>query len=265
MTSEGPDMDEVEEYIKDPSVKGIWCVPKYSNPDGLTYSDRVVKRFANLNPAAEDFRIYWDNAYIVHHLNESGDELTDLFAELKKNNKQDMIYIFVSTSKITFPGSGVAAMCESEKNIKYIRSKIFVQTIGPDKVNQARHVLFLKNLAGINAHMDKQRAILKPKFQTITDGFEKNLKGIAQWTNPNGGYFISLFAPENCAKRIVELASEAGVALTPAGATYPYKKDPRDENIRIAPTYPTVKELEQAVEILCICVKLAYLEKLINQ
>ena len=264
MTACGPDMDEVERLVKDPAVKGIWCVPKYSNPDGITYSDETVKRFANLEPAAEDFRIYWDNAYIEHHLTENGDNLLDLFAELKKNNKQDLLYMFFSASKITFPGAAISAVCASEKNIKFILSKMFIQTIGPDKINQSRHVLFLKNLSGIKAHMDKHRAILAPKFKAVLDGLEKNLSGIASWTKPNGGYFISLFVPENCAKRTVELAKDLGVALTPAGATYPYGKDPRDENIRIAPTFPSAAELEQAVDILCLCVKLAYLEKLLK-
>ena len=264
LTSEGPDMDEVERLVKDPSVKGIWCVPRYSNPNGVTYSEAVVKRFANLEPAAADFRIYWDNAYIEHHLTETGDNLLDLFAELKKNNKEDMLYMFLSASKITFPGAAVAAICASVKNIKDILSKMFVQTIGPDKINQARHVLFLKNAAGIKAHLQKHRLILAPKFKTVLNGLEKNLNGLASWSKPNGGYFISLVVPENCAKRTVELAKELGVILTPAGATYPYGKDPRDENIRIAPTFPTVAELEQAVEALCVCVKMAYLEKLIK-
>ena len=264
MNSDGPDMDEVEKYVNtDPAVKGIWCVPKYSNPDGLTYSDEVVKRLANLSPAADDFRIYYDNAYIIHDLNEKGDELLNIFAELKKNNKEDMIYIFASTSKITFCGAGISAICASEKNIKYISSKVFVQMICPDKINQMRHVLFLKDKAGIKAHMDKHRKILKPKFDAVINGLEKNLggTGLALWKNPNGGYFISLFVSENCAKRTVELAANAGVALTPAGATYPYKKDPSDSNIRIAPTFPTINDLELAVDALCVCVKLAYIEK----
>ena len=263
MTREGPDMDEVEEAVKDPAVKGIWCVPKYSNPDGIIYSDAVVKRFADLSPAAEDFRIYWDNAYIVHDLGEADDNLPDLFSELKKNNKEDYIYIFASASKITFPGAAVSAICASVKNIKDILRKTVVQTIGPDKINQARHVLFLKNLEGIKAHMKKHRLILAPKFEVVLKILEKNLSGLAEWNKPEGGYFISLFVPENCARRTVELAKGLGVVLTPAGATYPYGKDPRDSNIRIAPTFPDVAELEQAAGALCVCVKLAYLEKLL--
>ena len=265
MNADGPDMDEVEHMVNtDSSVKGIWCVPKYSNPDGLTYSDGVVKRFAALSPAADDFRIYWDNAYIVHDLTDKSDNLLNLFAELKKNGKEDMVYMFASTSKITFCGAGVAAVCASCKNIKYISSKIFVQMICPDKVNQMRHALFLKDAAGIKAQMDKHRKILKPKFDAVISGLEKNLgkTGLAFWTVPNGGYFISLFVPENCAKKTVELASELGLAMTPAGSTYPYKKDPKDQNIRIAPTFPTEDELRLAVDALSICVRLACLEAL---
>jgi aspartate/methionine/tyrosine aminotransferase len=268
MNADGPDMDEVERLVNtDSSVKGIWCVPKYSNPDGLTYSDEVVKRFANLSPAAGDFRIYWDNAYIVHDLTETGDNLLNLFAELKKNNKEDMVYMFASTSKITLCGAGVAAVCASSKNIKYISSKVFVQMICPDKVNQMRHVLFLKDAAGIKAQMDKHRKILKPKFDAVTSGLEKNLgkTNLARWTIPNGGYFISLFVPENCAKKTIALASELGLAMTPAGSTYPYKKDPADQNIRIAPTFPAVGELSLAVEALCVCVRLACVENLLGE
>ena len=264
MTDEGPDMGEIERLVKDPSVKGIWCVPKYSNPSGITYSDAVVKRFASLEPAAEDFRIYWDNAYIEHDLCENGDILLNLFAELKKNGKEDMLYMFLSASKITFPGAAVSAICASERNVKDILSKMFVQTIGPDKINQTRHVLFLKNAAGVKAHMKKHREILAPKFKAVQNLLEKNLSGIAEWSKPNGGYFISLRVPSGCALRTVELARDLGVILTPAGATYPYGKDPCDENIRIAPSYPSVAELEQAVEALSICVKMAYLEKLMK-
>jgi len=265
MNPDGPDMDEVERLVNsDPSVKGIWCVPKYSNPDGLTYSDEVVKRFADLSPAANDFRIYWDNAYIVHDLTETGDSLLNIFSELKKNKKEDMIYIFAAMSKITFCGGGVAAICASEKNIKYMSSKAFVQMICPDKINQMRHVLFLKDRAGIKAQMAKHRKIIKPKFDAVISGLEKYLgdTNLARWTNPNGGYFISLFVPDNCAKKTIELAADLGVALTPAGSTYPYKKDPYDNNIRIAPTFPSVEDLILAVEVLCVCVKLAYIEGL---
>ena len=266
MNADGPDMDEVEKLVNnDSSVKGIWCVPKYSNPDGITYSGEVVKRFANLSPAADDFRIYWDNAYMVHDLTETGDKLLDIFAELKKNKKEDMVYIFMSTSKITFAGGGISALCASEKNIKYISSKVFVQTIGPDKINQMRHALFLKDKAGVKAHMDKHRKILKPKFDAVAAGLEKNFSGtnLARWTNPNGGYFVSLFVPDNCAKRAMQLAADLGLVLTtPAGCTYPYKKDPNDSNIRIAPTFPSVADLTLAIDALCMCVKLAYVESL---
>lgn len=267
MTPGGPDMDEVEKLANfDPSVKGIWCVPKYSNPDGITYSGETVKRLANLSPAAEDFRIYWDNAYIVHDLTETGDELLNIFAELKKNKKEDLVYMFASTSKITFCGGGVAAICASEKNIKYLSSKAFVQMICPDKINQMRHVLFLKDKEGIKAQMKRHREIIKPKFEAVINGLECELgnTGLARWTNPNGGYFISLYAPENCAKRTVALAAGAGLALTPAGATYPYKKDPQDSNIRISPTFPPAEDLSLAAGLLGVCVKLAYIEKLIE-
>jgi DNA-binding transcriptional MocR family regulator len=243
-------------------------VPKYSNPDGITYSDDTVKRFAALSPAAEDFRIFWDNAYCVHDLTEKGDQLLNILSELKKNEKEDMIYIFASTAKITFAGAGIAAICASKKNIKFLSEKIFVQTIGPDKINQLKHVQFLKDKDGIKAHMAKHRKILKPKFEAVSETLEKNLKelkesNLVRWANPNGGYFISLFVPEGCAKKTVELSSELGVALTPAGSTYPYKKDPYDSNIRIAPTFPSVQELILAIDVLCICIKLAYIEKII--
>ena len=265
MNGDGPDMDEVERLVNsDPAVKGIWCVPKYSNPTGVTYSDEVVKRLANLSPAADDFRIYCDNAYLVHDLTDKGDDLLNIFAELKKNKKEDMIYIFASTAKITFAGGGISAVCASEKNIKYISSKVFIQTIGPDKINQMRHVLFLKDKAGIKAQMDKHRKIIKPKFDAVINGLEKYLGGtdLAKWSNPNGGYFISLSVPDNCAKRTIQLAAEAGVTLTPAGSTYPYKKDSDDSNIRIAPTFPPVEDLTTAVDALCVCIKLAYIERL---
>ncbi|MCL2159629.1 MAG: aminotransferase class I/II-fold pyridoxal phosphate-dependent enzyme [Oscillospiraceae bacterium] len=265
MNPDGPDMDAVERLANsDPSIKGIWCVPKYSNPEGITYSDEVVRRLANLSPAAKDFRIYWDNAYIVHDLSEEGDCLLNIFAELKKNKKEDMIYMFASTSKITFCGGGVAAICASEKNIKYLSSKAFVQMICPDKINQMRHVLFLKDTDGIKAQMARHRKIIRPKFDAVLDGLKKGLgeTGLANWTSPNGGYFISLNVPCGCAKRTVELAAGLGLALTPAGATYPYKKDPEDKNIRLSPTFPTVGDLTLATEALCICAKLAYIEKI---
>ena len=269
MTSTGPDMDEVERLVSsDASIKGIWCVPKYSNPDGITYSDETVRRFAALSPAADDFRIFWDNAYCVHDLTEKGDELLNILSELKKNKKEDMVYIFASTAKITFAGSGIAAICASKKNIDFMREKIFMQTIGPDKVNQLKHAQFLKDKNGIHAHMEKHRKILKPKFDAVADSLEKNLKefkeaGIAKWTKPNGGYFMSLFVPEGCAKKSLELVTALGIAFTPAGSTYPYKKDPYDSNIRLAPTFPAIPDLLVAMDALCVCIKLAYIEKIL--
>ena len=271
MTETGPDMDEIEKLVSsDASIKGIWCVPKYSNPDGITYSDDTVRRFAALSPAADDFRIFWDNAYCVHDLTENGDELLNVFSELKKNKKEDMIYIFASMSKITFAGAGIAAICASKKNIDFINAKVFVQTIGPDKVNQLKHAQFLKDKNGIKAHMEKHKKILKPKFDAVCGCLEINLKefkdaNLSSWVNPNGGYFISLFVPEGCAKKSIEMCADIGVALTPAGSTYPYKKDPNDSNIRIAPTFPSVQDLIAATEALCVCIKLAYITKFIEK
>ena len=271
MTDTGPDMDEVERLVSsDASIKGIWCVPKYSNPDGITYSDDTVRRFAALSPAAEDFRIFWDNAYCAHDLTEQGDELLNILEELKKTQKENMVYIFASTAKITFSGSGIAAICASECNIEFMRDKIFAQTICPDKINQLKHVQFLKDKNGIKEQMAKHRKILKPKFDAVSEALENNLKdfketNLARWTNPNGGYFMSLFVPEGCAKKTIELATELGVAFTPAGSTYPYKKDKSDSNIRIAPTCPSIQDLTIAIEVLCICIKLAYIKKIIPE
>lgn len=268
MKSDGPDMDTVERLVEsDPSIKGIWCVPKYSNPEGITYSDEVVDRFARLKPAAKDFRIFWDNAYCVHHLGEKHDELKNILLALRENGNENMVYIFGSTSKISFPGSGVAMMAASEENIESIKKQLAFQTIGPDKLNQLRHVRFFKNLKGIEEHMKKHAAIIKPKFEAVISCFERELAGtgLAEWTNPNGGYFISVNTMDGCAKRTVELCAEAGVSITPAGATFPYGIDPRDRNIRIAPTYPPIDELKTAVELFALCVKLAGVEKLIAE
>lgn len=267
MKADGPDMDAVQSYVEnDESVKGIWCVPKYSNPEGITYSDEVVDRFAALNPAAKDFRIFWDNAYCVHHLTDKHDKLKNILEALRANGKENMVYIFGSTSKITFPGSGVAMMAASEENIASIKKQLAFQTIGPDKLNQLRHVRFFKDLKGIEEHMKKHAAIIKPKFDAVLNALESELggTGLAEWTNPNGGYFISVNTLDGCAKRTVELCKEAGVKLTPAGATYPYGKDPRDRNIRIAPTYPPLDELKTAAKLFCLCVKLAGIEKLLS-
>ena len=268
MTSEGPDMDLVEELVNnDPAVKGIWCVPKYSNPQGITYSDETVFRFANLKPAAEDFRIFWDNAYCVHHLYEDKqDYLLEILMECKKAGNPDMVYKFSSTSKISFPGSGIAAMAASDANLKDIRNMMKVQTIGHDKVNQLRHVRFFKDMPGMYEHMRKHAAILRPKFEKVEDVLEKEIGGlgIGTWTKPLGGYFISFDSMDGCAKAIVAKAKEAGLIMTGAGATFPYGKDPKDSNIRIAPSFPTVEELAQAAEIFVLSVKLVSVEKLLG-
>ena len=268
MTPTGPDMDMVEKYVnEDPAVKGIWCVPKYSNPQGITYSDETVFRFANLKPAAEDFRIYWDNAYCVHHLYEDKqDYLIEILTECKKAGNPDMVYKFSSTSKISFPGSGIAALAASDANLKEIRSMMQVQTIGHDKVNQLRHVRFFKDVHGIVEHMKKHADILRPKFEAVIDIFEKELGGleIGSWTKPLGGYFISFDSMDGCAKAIVAKAKEAGVVLTGAGATFPYGKDPHDSNIRIAPSYPTPEELSLEKDIFVMIVKLVSIDKLLG-
>lgn len=268
MTSEGPDMDLVEKYVnEDPAVKGIWCVPKYSNPQGYTYSDETVRRFASLKPAAADFRIYWDNAYAIHDLYEDkSDQLLEILGECEKTGNPDMVYEFVSTSKVTFPGSGISALASSKANLDSIKNTMTIQTIGPDKLNQLRHVLYFKNIEGMKAHMMKHAAIMRPKFEAIEGVLSKELAGleIGSWTKPNGGYFISFEAMEGCAKEIVGKCKEAGVVLTGAGATYPYKKDPKDSNIRIAPTFPSEEELSIATDLFVLCVKLVSVEKLLQ-
>lgn len=267
MTPEGPDMDAVEAIVSsDPAVKGIWCVPKYSNPEGITYSDRVVRRFAALKPAAEDFRIFWDNAYIVHDLYDNGDKLLNIFDACKELHSEDMIFEYCSTSKITFPGAGVAAMAASSGNIETIKKQMFYQTICPDKLNQLRHCVYFHDVDGIRAQMKKHAALLRPKFEMVTSTFERELAHVsaASYHKPNGGYFISLDVMPGCAKRTLKLMADVGVALTPAGSTYPYKNDPWDKNIRISPTYPKLNDLKTAMELLCVCVKLAEIEKLRN-
>ena len=260
MTPTGPDMDMVEKLVsEDPAIKGIWCVPKYSNPQGITYSDETVFRFANLKPAAEDFRIYWDNAYCVHHLYEDKqDYLIEILSECKKAGNPDMVYKFSSTSKISFPGSGIAAIAASEANLKDIRDMLKFQTIGHDKVNQLRHVRFFKDVHGIVEHMKKHADIMRPKFEAVIEVLERELGGlgIGSWIKPLGGYFISFDAMEGCAKAIVAKAKEAGLVMTGAGATFPYGKDPHDSNIRIAPSYPTPEELAVAADIFVLSVKL---------
>ncbi len=265
---DGPDMDEVERLVSsDEEIKGIWCVPMYSNPTGITYSDEVVRRFAALKPAAKDFRIFWDNAYCVHHLSDDHDSLLNIIEECKKAGNPDMVFQFTSTSKISFPGGGLAVIVASKNNIDFIKNQMTVQTIGFDKLNQLRHCKFFKNYDGIKAHMKKHAAIIQPKFSVVLYVLNKEIAplGIGKWVSPKGGYFVSFDAMEGCAKRIVSLAAEAGVVMTGAGATYPYGKDPKDSNIRIAPTFPSVDELRQAMEIFCVCVKLASVEKLLAE
>ena len=269
MTPTGPDMDEVERLVaSDESIKGIWCVPKYSNPQGYSYSDETVRRFARLRPAARDFRIFWDNAYGIHHLyDDDQDYLIEILEECKKAGSPDLVYKFSSTSKITFPGSGIAAIATSLNNLEEIKTQLSYQTIGHDKVNQLRHVRFFGDLNGMKEHMRKHAAIIRPKFETVLNALERDLKpcGIGSWTNPKGGYFISFDAPEGCAKAIVDRAKKAGVTMTGAGATYPYGKDPHDSNIRIAPTMPPLEELKQATKLLILCTKLAAVEKLLEK
>ncbi|MDO4789202.1 MAG: aminotransferase [Johnsonella sp.] len=269
MLADGPDMDMVEELVaKDESIKGIWCVPKYSNPTGNSYSDEVVRRFARLRPAAKDFRIYWDNAYTVHHLyDEDQDQLIEILEECKKAGNPDLVYKIASTSKISFPGSGIAALAASPNNLKDIKAQMMLQTIGHDKVNQLRHVRFFKNMEGIRAHMRKHADILRPKFESVLEILERELGGlgIASWTKPKGGYFISFDTLEGCAKKVVGKCKKAGVVLTGAGATFPGGKDPKDSNIRIAPTYPNCEDLKLATELLCLCTKLVSIDKLLEE
>ena len=263
MKQDGPDMDAIEELVKDPSVKGMFCVPKYSNPQGITFSDDVVRRIAALKPAAEDFRIVWDNAYCVHDLVEDGDKLLNIFDVLPEYGNDDMVVEVCSTSKITFPGAGISAIIASDNNIKMIKSRLSAQIISYDKMNQHRHVVFFGDANGVLNHMKKHAAILKPKFDIVIKTLNEELagKGIASWFAPN---FISLDVMDGCAKRVGELCKEAGVTLTSVGATYPYGKDPNNKNIRIAPSFPPVDELSLAAELLCICTRLAAAEKLLG-
>lgn len=267
MNEDGPDMDSVEEYIKDESVKGLFCVPKYSNPDGITFSDEVVRRFASLKPAAKDFRVIWDNAYVVHDINDTPDKLLNIFDEAKKCGSEDMFIEVASTSKISFAGGGISAIAASDANMAQIKKRMGIQIISNDKINQLRHARYFKNLDGIKEHMKKHAALLRPKFETVTNGFSKAFDGtgIARWKNPNGGYFVSLYVMNGCAKRVGQLCKEAGLTLTTVGATYPYGIDPDDSNIRIAPSYPDVDELKKAVDLLCVCVKIAAIEKIIEE
>ena len=266
MTAEGPDMDVVEELVKDSAVKGMFCVPKYSNPQGITYSDEVVRRIAALKPAAEDFRVIWDNAYIIHEIYDEGDELLNIFDVLPAYGNENLVIEVCSTSKMTFPGAGISALAASDDNIKDIMKRLNAQTISYDKMNQHRHVHFFGNLDGMKAHMKKHAALMKPKFDMVLRHLENELgdKGIASWIEPRGGYFISLDVMNGCAKRVGELCKEAGVVLTSVGATYPYGIDPNNANIRIAPSLPPIEELDLAAQILCVSVKLACIEKLVG-
>ena len=271
MTSSGPDMDMVEKLVaEDESIKGIWCVPKYSNPQGISYSDETVRRFAALKPAAGDFRIFWDNAYCIHHLYEepeNQDQILNIIEECEKAGNPDMVYEFASTSKVSFAGGGISAVASSKANLEEIKRHMNFQTIGHDKINQLRHVRFFRDLDGVHAHMMKHAAIMRPKFETVVRVLEKELGGlgIGSWQMPRGGYFISFDAMPGCAKAIVARAKEAGLVMTGAGATYPYKKDPMDANIRIAPSLPTPEELALAAEIFVLSVKLVSLEKLLEE
>lgn len=266
MTAVGPDMDLVEQLVADPAVKGMWCVPMYSNPDGITYSDETVRRLAALHPAAADFRIMWDNAYCIHHLSDTPDTLLNIFSELQKYGNDDMVVMFASTSKVSFPGAGVAVLVASPANLKEIKSRLTIQTIGYDKVNMLRHVRFFKDAEGVKEHMKLHTAILAPKFNLVLDTLEKRLggTGIAQWHKPNGGYFVSVNLLDGCARETVRLLKEAGVVITPAGATYPYRNDPADSNLRLAPSYPPLDELQTAIDLFCICAQLACAKKIFN-
>ncbi|OOM73604.1 aminotransferase class I/II-fold pyridoxal phosphate-dependent enzyme [Clostridium sp. BL-8] len=268
MNSDGPDIETIENLAgSDEAIKGIICVPKYSNPDGITYSDHIVDRLAKMKTKAKDFRIIWDNAYAIHDLFGKGDKLKNILTACKEAGNEDRVFIYVSTSKVTLPGSGVAALAASKANIVKIKEQLSVQMIGPDKMNQLRHVKFLKDMCNIEAHMKKHAEILEPKFLAVLDTLSSELDGkdIAWWNKPNGGYFISLNTLDGCAKEVVKMTAEAGVIITPAGATYPYGNDPRDRNIRIAPSFPSATELKKAMEILCICIQIVSINKLLSE
>ncbi|MFG2502104.1 aminotransferase class I/II-fold pyridoxal phosphate-dependent enzyme [Streptomyces sp. NPDC048441] len=264
MTAEGPDMDVVERLVaENPKVKGIWCVPKYSNPDGVSYSDETVARLASMQTAAPDFRIFWDNAYAAHHLTDQPAEIADLLAACAEAGHEDRAFVFGSTSKITAAGAGVAFFGSSPANIKWLLANNSKRSIGPDKINQLRHVMFLRDADGVRSHMERQRALLQPKFEAVARILAAGLgdTGLARWTDPEGGYFVSLEVADGCAKEVVRRAADAGIVLTPAGATHPYGDDPRDATIRIAPSYPSLAELEQAIEGLTVCVRLVGYEQ----
>ncbi|MDW7674821.1 MAG: aminotransferase class I/II-fold pyridoxal phosphate-dependent enzyme [Bacillota bacterium] len=268
MLNDGPDMEQVEKLVsEDDAIKGMWCVPKYSNPDGITYSDEVVDRIGKMTTKAKDFRIFWDDAYTLHHLTDQPDKLKNILEVCKAAGNPDRVFMFSSTSKITFPGSGVAIMAASEDNLNFIRKQLAFQTIGPDKINQLRHIRFFKDMDNLKAHMSKHAAIIKPKFDLLANTLEAELgeTNIAWWHKPNGGYFMSLNTLDGCAKTVVNMAAKAGVTLTKAGATYPYGNDPGDRNIRLAPTFPSLAELKNAIEIVCLCVKIVSIEKILAE
>lgn len=268
MTLQGPDMDLVEKLVaEDESIKGIWCIPKYSNPQGITYSQETVRRFAALKPVAKDFRIFWDNAYVIHHLQEDRqEEIPDILSECEKAGNPDLVYEFASTSKVSFAGAGISAMAASKANLEEARRSMTIQTIGHDKVNQLRHVRYFKNLDGLKQQMKRHADIIRPKFEAVLEILDRELGGlgVGSWLRPYGGYFISFDALEGCAKAIVAKCKEAGVVLTGAGATFPYKKDPKDSNIRIAPTFPTPEEMAAAAELFVLCVKLVSIDKILQ-
>ena len=268
MHEDGPDMDMVEEYVNnDPAVKGIWCVPMYTNPMGITYSEEVCRRMADLSPAAEDFRVYWDNAYCVHHISEDKqDTLPEILGMCKANGKEDMVLEFASTSKISFAGAGISCLAASKANLDWVKKSMTIQIISHDKINQLRHVRYFKNIDGMKEHMRKHAAIIRPKFEYLIGALDKELGGleIGEWTRPIGGYFVSFDSLDGCAKEIVAKCKEAGVVLTGAGSAYPYKKDPDDRNIRLAPTFPPLEDLKKAAEVFILCVKLVSVNKLLS-
>ena len=264
MLDDGPDMNQIEERVaQDELIKGIWCVPKYSNPGGVIYCDEVVERLANMKAKANDFRIFWDNAYAVHHLVDTPPPLKNILAACKQAGNPDRAFMFGSTSKISFAGAGLAIMAGSQTNMEWIKNQMAFQTIGPDKLNQLRHALFFKNMSGIEAHMQKHAAILKPKFEAVQKILDAELKGknIADWSKPQGGYFVSIDTLKGCAAAVVKMAADAGIKLTPAGSAYPYKNDPLNRNIRIAPSFPPLEDIEAAMELVAICIQIVSIDK----